>query len=283
MKRFTKKKGGSIDRCQCTTSIGNRCKNKVDHNYKIIVDGKEVENNYFCNYHIKRLKSFSEYFRTLKDSELYSPQLWNDMFGIQFTHNCYSYAINQQVKSIKDACESICFKSCKDKNKDNCRNNKSCKDKNKDNCRNKKSCRNLQSKCSKWKPQPGRYRKIMTSEFTCPDMVYRTIADNPKTYITSFKDECIDNYRKIAVVVNPKDGYHYYKEDRSHTGINPWSDKPGSTKTQQKDASNVININPLMADRDYAGTPYSEFCNFLCTPTGPKNMEYKPNKDLNLN
>ena len=62
----------------------------------------------------------------------------------------------------------------------------------------------------------------------------------------------------------------------------PGSDKPELTETQQKDASNIININPLMADRNYPGNPYSEFCNFLCTPTGPKNMEYKPNKDLNL-
>ena len=75
-------------------------------------------------------------------------------------------------------------------------------------------------------------------------MVYKTIADNPKTYITSFEDECKDNYRKIAVVVNPGDGYHYYKQDRKKSKKNSkyiknnefitWSHKPGSTPVTKK-------------------------------------------------
>ena len=114
-------------------------------------------------------------------------------------------------------------------------------------------------------------------------MVYRTIADNPETYISSFSDKCKNNFRKIAVVVNPRDGYHYYRQDRSKGGIIAWSDKPGSTPVDQKDAAGDITINPLTMDRDYPGNPYKEFCNFLCIPKGNKNVEYKPNSDDNIN
>ena len=268
MRSKKKQKGGNFLRCQASTNIGNQCKNRVYEEMNLIVDGKEVKNIYFCKHHITKLKDLTEYIKDVPEEEYYSPHLWNNILGLQETHNCYIYALNEQVDKIINACKNLCFKECKysDKNL----------------CNKKDTCPNLSSKCRKWKPQPGRFRNIYTSDYTCPDMVYRTIADNPKSYISSFNEDCKKGFRKISVVVNPGDGYHYYRRNRSRGGVISWSDKPGSTPVGQVDSNGKIDINPLRMPRNYPGNPYPEFCNFMCIPKGPKNVEYKPNKD-NIN
>ena len=296
MNKSKKKIGGFKNRCQAKTMIGHQCKNKIATGVKINIDDKEIENTYFCQHHLDRILYFKEIVNKLPDdyylipflknnqfNNYFEPQKWNDNFTLQYTHNCAAYAYNTIIKKIKDDCKKICINEKKYNNYPS----------NENNIKNlKKHCPHLQSQCRSFKPQPGVFRGIKTRKYTCPEMVYKTIADNPKTYITSFEDDCKDNYRKIAVVVNPGDGYHYYKQDRRKSKKNTkdvknnefitWSHKPGSTPVTKKDASGHITLNPLTSDRIYNNNPYTEFCNFMCIPTKDNNIEYVNNPDNNL-
>ena len=71
---------------------------------------------------------------------------------------------------------------------------------------------------------------------------------------------------KIALVVDPGEDYHYYRQDSD--GL--WSHKDGSNKVKRYDAFRKNIANPKLASRDYrnqgSDLNYEDFCGFYCVP-----------------
>ena len=99
----------------------------------------------------------------------------------------------------------------------------------------------------------------------CPDLIGRLKGDIPSIERTTFTKKCPRGYYKIALVVDPKNDYHFYRQDAD--GM--WSHKPGGTKVTRLDASGRPIYNPELADRDYrkeGNLNYKKFCSYLCVP-----------------
>ncbi len=165
----------------------------------------------------------------------YMPSIYNDPTKVvQTNHNCFAYAFD-----IFDPPE------CKDG-----------------------------EKCKEPFHQPGYFSGY--SHFTdngkkyCADLLARLKGDMPWIRTTKFEKPCPRGYSKIALVIDPDNDYHFYRQDSN--GL--WSHKPGGQPVTNRDASNKLIYNPEFADRDYRkpGLPkedqlnYSIFCSFLCVP-----------------
>jgi hypothetical protein len=101
---------------------------------------------------------------------------------------------------------------------------------------------------------------------TCSDILARTMAAT-KGYPTSFVDRCKKGYRKIAIVVDEKRDYHYYRQDSNGW----WSHKPGARKVTNKDAAGNKIYDPALADYNYKKNSngylnYDTFCSYMCVP-----------------
>ena len=161
----------------------------------------------------------------------YNPSLWNDNKQIQYSHNCYSYFLND----INQKLECLCKKG----------------------------------ECKYINPQPGHYRNNINVNFentTCSRLTQRVLSDNPSIQITNFSSKCPKGYYKGALTVHPKYQYHFYRQDSNGY----WSHKDGGSAATNKDASNRRIINPKHCNRNYPNKKkpvnYSDFCNFFCIP-----------------
>lgn len=120
--------------------------------------------------------------------------------------------------------------------------------------------------------QPGRnsgFPKWDTIEGKrCPDLISRIRADVPETKLSSFTEKCPPQYSKIALVVDPKSDYHFYRQDSNKY----WSHKPGSTRVIDTDADGVRIFDPSIANRNYSpdSPNYNHFCSFMCIPRNKK-------------
>ena len=163
---------------------------------------------------------------------VFKPGVYNDSFVIQDTHNCYAYAFNHYDKP-----------STKDCNK---------------------------QACDVPFHQPGRragypkWEKVKGKR--CPDVVARVLGDVPGVKLSNFTRRCPRGSSKVALVVDPENDYHWYRQDKDGY----WSHKPGGTKVTRKDASGHRIYRPDRADRDYtkgSGTlNYKQFCTYMCVP-----------------
>ena len=125
--------------------------------------------------------------------------------------------------------------------------------------------------------QPGRtagfpkWSKIKGKR--CPDLIGRLKGDVPGIQQSTFTSPCPANSYKIAMVVDPKRDYHFYRQDAD--GM--WSHKPGSSEVIRIDASNRPIYNPELADRDYRKEEgklhYKHFCSYMCVPTKTKKFK----------
>lgn len=163
----------------------------------------------------------------------YEPWRWNTKQEIRETHNCFSYAMN-----VNDP-----------KQIDDCKKNKN---------------------CDVPFHQPGsagghdRFRSDRLK--TCPEMVARILGDNPSIRMTTFTAKCPADTSKIAIVVDPNEDYHFYRQDKNTW----WSHKPGGTQVTNLDASKRPIYDPNLANRDYTDKngrlDYDRFCAYLCVP-----------------
>jgi len=159
---------------------------------------------------------------------------YNNNRYIRESHNCYSYFLN--LKS--DSAYQLCKKELN--------NNDYCK-----------------------RSQPGyasKYPRLRTNDFSCPNIMKRTLDDNKNVYRINKNNSCPATHYKGALVVAPKRDYHYYRLNDE----NVWTHKPGYKPVQYVDSNNNIITDPEKAARDYGGTlHYKDFCGFLCVPRDP--------------
>lgn len=169
---------------------------------------------------------------------LFDPDRYNKKFEVQDSHNCFAYAFSYMDVPPASEC-------------------------------NKQSC-------DVPFHQPGRkagypkWGKVKGKR--CPDLVGRLMGDVPNLQLSSFEQECPKDFYKVAGVIDPKNDYHFYRQDSN--GM--WSHKPGSTKITTKDASNRPIYDPSLCDRDYSKKShlnYNRFCSFMCVPRKTKRLK----------
>jgi hypothetical protein len=166
--------------------------------------------------------------------------------SILSSHNCYAYFLNDKIKSTQKNCLTECKKN--------------------NTCHKKKY-----KSCSKFKPQPGywaRSKGITINKMnTCKNLVKRVLHDNPHIKSTKFRKKCPKGYYKGALVVDPGNTYHFYRQDDNVR----WSHKPGTLNVTNLDASNKPIYAPHLSDRNYDkdntdGINYTDFCTYMCVP-----------------
>jgi hypothetical protein len=190
-----------------------------------------MPNKAFCAYHEKygcsRKSPLSGY------EPKFEPEHWNNRREIRETHNCFAYAMN-----INDPKQIIDCQKDKD--------------------------------CNVPFHQPGSasgHNGFSSSrKKTCSEMVARILGDNPGIRMIDFTEQCPAETSKIAIVVDPKEDYHFFRQDTN--GL--WSHKPGGTAVTDKDSSGRPIYDPKLANRNYlAGgghLNYNMFCSYLCVP-----------------
>jgi hypothetical protein len=163
----------------------------------------------------------------------YEPERWNNKKELRETHNCFSYSMNIQDPKQVEACRQDKY-------------------------------------CNVPFHQPGSasgYPGFKSEKAkTCPDMIARLLGDNPSMKMTTFTARCPPHTSKIALVVDPDEDYHFYRQDSN--GL--WSHKPGGMPVTNVDALGKLIYDPALADRNYnndnSKLNYEKFCSYLCVP-----------------
>lgn len=189
-----------------------------------------LESSNFCEKHSKQCPRISP----LNGYEPpYEPARWNNKRELRETHNCFAYAMNvHDPKQVKA-------------------------------CLLDKDCNVPFHQPGSASGHPGfRTRRLKT----CPDMVARLLGDNPSMKMTTFEGKCPAHTSKIALVVDPDEDYHFFRQDSN--GL--WSHKPGGTAVTNLDANEKLIYDPLLASRNYtvSGSKlnYDTFCAYMCVP-----------------
>lgn len=156
---------------------------------------------------------------------------FNENPYLRESHNCYMYFLNKKNNEVIRMCQKDYHKY--------------------------KLCR---------RAQPGYvsgHPLLKKQDYKCPNIMSRTLSDNPNIYKIGENDKCIPSHYKGALVVAPNRDYHYYRENDD----GQWSHKPGYKPTTTYDSKNNLILNPRRAARDYGGTlNYKDFCGYLCVP-----------------
>ena len=86
-------------------------------------------------------------------------------------------------------------------------------------------------------------------------------------------EKCEGKNRKIAVVVDPDQDYHFYRQDSDGY----WSHKPGATKVTRLDTSGRLIYDPFLAARDNKASNlnYEQFCGYMCVPSDTNKINLK--------
>lgn len=149
----------------------------------------------------------------------YAPELWN-YDPVQHGTNCYAYALNNQVEPGTNI---LCYM------------------------------------------QPGKAGNgyILKEDLTKSNLIDFIESDAEKMgfqFIPVDKDEiCANGTYKIAVVLDEKNDFHFYRQNPDGT----WSHKPGQNPVTNLDAADQVITNPETADRFYsAGLNYDIFVGF---------------------
>lgn len=175
---------------------------------------------------------------------VYMPRLYNAKKYTQHNHNCFAYAF--------DIMDLPTVEECNGNDKEDC-------------------------KVPFHQPgyASGKRRFDESGEKRCFDLFSRLKSDMPAIEIArngrpiDFTDKPAKGYSKIALVIDPKQDYHFYRQDSN--GF--WSHKPGGTPVTNKDTSGRLIYNPALANRDNRddadnkdGLNYNVFCGFMCVP-----------------
>ena len=184
----------------------------------------------FCPFHLYKCGRISP----LSGFEpLYEPNRWNKEDVIRESHNCFSYAMNVHDPKQIQMCSGT-------------------------------------MDCDAPFHQPGTasgYRSFSSKRYkTCPNLILRLLGDNPGMSMTNFESRCPAHTSKIALVVDPKEDYHFLRQDSDTY----WSHKPGAKPVTNKDAEGSLIYDPHFANMRYLTDDgvldYSIFCGYLCAP-----------------
>ncbi len=234
-------KGGGKKKCMCVNfeKKGNAYINYEDGTKcnKDAVNGTD-----FCENH-QDCMGFSKLFVNGEELD-YDPKEWNDKPNVKNSHNCYTYFLNSQINPIFTKCSNL----IKDAKLD---------------------------KCSQLKAQPGDFHTLVTEGslsnknrvYSCKDMTQKVLNDNPSIEISTFDKKCKPGSYKGALVVDPGNTYHFYRQNKDGS----WSHKPGILDVTNVDADGNIIYFPHIANRNYKekkdnGINYTDFCNYMCVP-----------------
>jgi hypothetical protein len=175
---------------------------------------------------------------------VYEPQLWNSSVCTQSAHNCYSYALNDQLPELKVQCKQLLEQG--------------------------------EESCVSLRPKPGFYSGNKGHEMSCSALEERIRSDNPSVRDVDRRHPvphhrhynrdgrlgtCPRDFYKIAFAVKPTETYHFWRQDAD--GL--WSHKDGGGPVRRTDESGVLISSandPSTADRGQ----YNKFCKFLCVP-----------------
>lgn len=191
---------------------------------------KPLDKSPFCKYHQQTCNRVSP---QNGFEPPYEPNRWNGRKELRETHNCFAYAMNiHDPKQVR-------------------------------NCQLVKNCNVPFHQPGSASGHPGfRTRKTKT----CPDMIARLLGDNPSMKMTTFTGKCPPHTSKIALVVDPDEDYHFFRQDSN--GM--WSHKPGGTAVTNLDANDKLIYDPQLASRDYTASGsklnYDTFCAYMCVP-----------------
>jgi hypothetical protein len=190
---------------------------------------------HFCKYHMSKCPRSSP----LSGFEpVYDPHMWNKTRALRETHNCFSYAMN-----INDPKQT-------------------------------QKCMDDSEECEAPFHQPGSpagYEHFSSKKIkTCPNMVARILGDNPDISMTTFESRCPVNTSKIALIVDPKEDYHFLRQDSNML----WSHKAGAQPVKNIDAGGSTIWGPQLAFMNFkmnnSMLNYSVFCAYLCVPRAKK-------------
>lgn len=209
-----------------------------------------VSGTNFCSKH-QNCTGFLKLYRSGYEPN-YDPKEWEHPY-VEASHNCYTYFLNNQVKSLESRCKKLCHKKSK-------------------------NCPKKVSECGDLKPQPGDFHLLVRDgnlkkkkrKYTCQDMEAKVLKDNPSIKPTKLFNKCPKGSYKGALVIDPDHTYHFYRQDKN--GL--WSHKPGTLAITNLDASGKLIYAPHLADRDYSkdknnkddAINYTNFCNYYCIP-----------------
>lgn len=193
----------------------------------------------FCRYHL--LKGCPRKSPLSGSEPKYDPNIYNGNKSIQHSHNCFAYAFgvvdDKQIKKCASTPDcDVPFHSP-----------------------------GVESNLKRISGKDGK---------TCSDVVGRSLADSKAGYRIGFTGQCRKGSSKIAVVVDPKRDFHYYRQDSN--GL--WSHKPGATAVTNKDSMGNPIYDPSLAGRYYPSTKkeddnelnYTGFCGYYCIPRDKK-------------
>ena len=164
----------------------------------------------------------------------FAPQRYNGDPSVYKSHNCYSYSMNVVDGDLVVKCRET-------------------------------------GNCRRYFHQPGakngdRNALNAATRRTCAVVEKLQKSDIPDIEKTDFTSQCPAGMSKIALVVDPGEDYHYYRQDADGW----WSHKDGSNKVKRYDAVGKPIWDPRLIARDYrwkgSDLNYESFCGFYCVP-----------------
>lgn len=117
------------------------------------------------------------------------------------------------------------------------------------------------NKDQKTKTQPGN-NGGNSQIFKCTNIQNDMESDHPNIYIANYRDRCIPNYYKIALMMDNGKDYHFLRQD--DTGY--WSQKIGANDITNKDGNGNYIIDPENANIKSTNYNYNVLCNYYCVP-----------------
>ena len=230
----TKKENGDI--------VELKCNNKV------------VDGTHFCSQHQECPKFLKQFVND--DQPEYNPEKWSQPY-IEGSHNCYAYFLDTIFKDLIKKCEKLCKK-------------------------NSTKCPKKVSECRSLIPQPGDDYLMRTQgslknknyKYNCKNMQKKILRDNPSIKEGELIKKCPKNTYKGAMVVDPGNTFHFYRQNKNGT----WSHKPGTLPVTNVDADKIPIYTPFTANRDYTkpgdNDPinYTSFCGYYCIPNEEKKL-----------
>jgi hypothetical protein len=248
---------------------------------------RSIKGSAFCSYHQQGCARVSP----LSGAEpAYAPDSYNGLADQQSNHNCYAYAfdINEDLKAACEAKAQQTQAQQTQAQQTQAQQTQAQQTQAQQTQAQQTQAQQTQAQqtgegCSLRFHQPGYsagFKRFGTvNKLQCPDILARILSDVPTAKVTDFQSKCPVGTSKIALVIDDKRDYHFYRQDRG--GM--WSHKPGSGKVTNKDAAGNRIYDPALAARNYSkgvkskdnSLDYKYFCSYMCVPRGDAKRTFR--------
>jgi hypothetical protein len=176
---------------------------------------------------------------------VFEPDVWNQGI-ITKVYNCFAYAFNIRDRIQEEKCKSTdkCYVPF-----------------------------HQPGSISGWPPINEKLSK------TCPNIIGRIMGDNIMIVPSAFELKCPVNTSKIGLMVDPKQDYHFVRQDapkrkkqhgkhKTNADIGYFSGKSGEFPVTNLDAEGHKIFDVELANFDYEtvsdNLKYTEFCGYFC-------------------